>query len=200
MLKRKKLFWITSALVLLLLCLFLSLPFLHLRYYVRHLDNPYVNDRYPGWRDVSINADIRVKIPEDWILETEGDACKIFDRSGRLLAEGGRNEQNEARAETFLQEQTHAELLSHTVEVRDVMRWNMGSCCIWNAALSNGTQCSFVILILRYNYDYEYEICFLPMERDELTEIFQKAEAVAWSMTYEDEALNGLEQRALHLR
>jgi hypothetical protein len=51
-----------------------------------------------------------------------------------------------------------------------------------------------------YHLQYSYYFVFFPLQEDEIIDIYNIAEAIAWSMTYVDDSPGFLEQKALRLR
>ena len=165
------------------------------------LNNSFINNRYSGWKIVLLNEEIHIRIPQEWDMVDDGDKLIICDCEGRVLALGKLRPPNTPIAEELLQEMYHSEIESYIVESQTVEKWNLAFCCRWIVMFSNGEMYEPVIVGLNYrNYEYEYVFVFFQPEKAGANGIFEKAEAMAWSMTYVGDEPGFLEQKALHLR
>jgi len=52
------------------------------------IDNPYVNNRYSGWKDVLVDELGSFSIPEEWSLSEADGIYTITDASGQVWAHG----------------------------------------------------------------------------------------------------------------
>ena len=53
-----------------------------------NMDNPYVDENYPGWKNIQIEDSVHFSIPESWEIYKENGVCTIVDSSGSIWAYG----------------------------------------------------------------------------------------------------------------
>lgn len=53
-----------------------------------HIENPYVDEGFSGWKEVYIEERVQFKIPNDWNVQSENGVFTIVDSSGSIWAYG----------------------------------------------------------------------------------------------------------------
>ncbi len=52
------------------------------------IDNPYIDNHYKGWKEVTAASNYTFKIPENWTLEEDDGVYKIVDAAGDIWGYG----------------------------------------------------------------------------------------------------------------
>lgn len=53
-----------------------------------HIENPYVDEGFSGWKEVYFEERVQFKIPNDWNVQSENGVFTIVDSSGSIWAYG----------------------------------------------------------------------------------------------------------------
>ena len=85
----------------------------------QNIDNPYINNRYPGWQHISIEDFSGFRIPSGWSVRSEDGVYVIIDASGSIwayVAPFGSEEDRFSSYEAFIEEVFSLEITALSVD------------------------------------------------------------------------------------
>ncbi len=182
-------------------------------YKTKRLDNPIVNERYAGWKEISLDDIVQVKIPEEWSVEF-GSRIRLLDEFGDEVAIGIRGtDQFGDPLGVLCKEYRQKTSIVESTATRDFrtsytsLFWNNGYSAKLKTTFDDGSESEDIFAELkneRYKdgkrTEFYYFIFYFPTDNDvERAKYFDIAEAIAWSMTYSDKPLNSVLRRCLNL-
>lgn len=154
---------------------------LHINKMKNDLDNPVINSNYQNWRDIRLDNNIAIKLPDTWSLKLE-EPLTICDNTGTPVAIGLKTEScSEEQWISLLSNCSNQTVNSYSNDFFSTNRFgNLAS--VWWAVceFDSGQEKRIVSLKIPYYQDYYYYFCFMEdseMRRDEV-------EAIAYSMSY----------------
>jgi hypothetical protein len=194
---------IFSVIILLsFLLLYILLPTCELKRKTENLDNSIVNSRYAGWQDVSLDEKLRIKLPPGWSICMRDHPINL-DGNGVLIGEGVKAPPYSGDTVQDLLSNHHGKSLV-SFSVHDKMRekprifWNLSYCIFRTNVYDDGSESKEIIFTLNYSNDYEYGFCLYYTDEQE-KEMYDIAEAIAWSVTSEDSRMIWIAKKALNL-
>lgn len=194
-----------SALLLFFILLPMILVPLHYGMYISEMDNDIVDQRYNGWKDVSLDEKLSIKLPDEWNIFNDPDGNpSIVDADGSLIAAGIKKLYYDPPTviERNIEQLAGKKILSREVISRDYIRWNTsGFNCIWKIELDNSSFIETAIVRISYHFEYEYIFCFPlgSVNEDCNPPYVAEPEAIAWSAILTDQKISWFTRRALHL-
>lgn len=181
-----KIFLILAVLIvffaIVALILLFCFPTLHANMLKSNLDNRIVNQDYPDWSVLDLDANIHISLPNAWSLQSLQDSVQIVDASGEVIAIGMKKERfTKDDTFAFLSEHYGNPVISYQSEVLGEGNYgNLASAHLSYCQLENGEKCEQIILYLPFHYEYKYRFYFFS------TEYSEEVEAIAWSMGYNE--------------
>ena len=189
--RNKKRFFIVFVISVIILLILIA-PALYILLgkaeYRNNLNNQIIDSKYADWKEVNLDESIKIKIPDNWSLET-GDRIVIRDDSQRPVAYGIKSVPMTDPLADFLQTYYGKTLISvdelTSLQEDDAPRvfWNGCESYIRISKYEDGSTSREIIIEMLYKYEYEYSFCFFYSPENE-TEYFKIAEAIAWSATW----------------
>ena len=79
---------LVSLSVLSVLLFFIFFPQLYINKLKRDLNNEIVSEDFPNWRQVQVDENINIYLPNEWTLYITEDNVQIVDDSGLLIGSG----------------------------------------------------------------------------------------------------------------
>lgn len=139
------------------------------------LNNPYIDNDYVGWKQVTMESGTRFRIPEDWKLTWEGTRFSLMSENG-IVARGARiekpREDDHNDRERFHEESYTEEIRLYPFPVVDysaeeLTTGNLGSGAQYYAITctgENGEQETHYLLCFPYDRTYDYFFDFGILE------------------------------------
>lgn len=182
--KRNKLLIAIIAMILFaIICLTLTIifyPMLYIRKLKNDLDNDYIKQDFKNWKQVQIDPNISIFLPESWDLQSSSDNLLITDKTGEVVAAGERKV-GFSKGDTtgFLGDYYGSNVVEYQSNVMGTNRYgNLASAHISCCKLEDGNERKQIILYLPFHHEYKYRLCFFS------TAYTEEVEAIAWSMHY----------------
>ena len=172
---------LVSLSVLSVLLFFIFFPQLYVNKLKRDLNNEIVSEDFPNWRQVQVDENINIYLPNEWTLYITEDNVQIVDDSGLLIGSGvKRGIPYEKNINVYLGEYYGCNVVSSQYEILGWGRYgNSAKAYFSSCQLGNGSEHEQLLLELPYYIDYEYLIFFS-------TDYSAEVEAIAWSMELVD--------------
>lgn len=151
----------------------------------KQLDNPIIDQNYPGWCEVFLDEHIQIKLPEQWTIEFN-EQILVYDEQGKIILRGEKfdantePEEKEVRMLQLLSDCTGKAVTAFSGESFGANRFANLASVSW-LRIENGKKITSVVLrhsTSAVEEDYYYRFCFADTEGGYCDE----AEAIAWSM------------------
>lgn len=177
--------------IIVVMCLFGEYIVLFLIFGLEHvytkwdINNPYVNQRYKGWREICLAGEDKVKIPSEWHMVDDNGVLLLTDHCGELwgvgTAFGTETDVFESYA-TFASEYTPIQTQDVSIQPLEGFDAINGSEAY--ILSSDTSECSTVYYCLelhRPNVDYFF-IVFADLSKS--SDEYNIAEAIVYSFAY----------------
>ena len=153
-----------------------------------HIDNPYVDSRFSGWEEVTIDGFGAFSLPQDWSVTQDGIVYTILDDAGNIWAYGGISDRKSSTSgytdiSSFLYEVYSVKPTLLSTDFVPAFIMMKGSDMYKNTFDFAGTEKAFYTIYLSKNM-YTNMVWLCPSDLMEQPKQYAIAEAMVYSYAF----------------